>query len=291
MGVGAARGPRRPGRLAVALAATAAVLALVACQPPAPPPAGPATGGPCRPDPFTPDVVRFFTAWGERHHLSAAAYDDRTGCWYHLARGRRVTTASVVKVEIMAGVLLRAQDQRRGLTAAERARLSPMIRASDNATASALWVSLGGRPGMARVGDRFGLTETTEVAPTWGLTVTTAEDQARFVHRLLQGPGPLDAAGRGEAWAYLRDIRADQRWGVRAGVPPGWEVGHKNGFAGSRCCGWRVNSVGYVSDPAGGGYALAVLSDGWPNQAAGVPLVEAVAATVARSLTGTVPAG
>ena len=223
--------------------------------------------------------------WGDQHHLTAAAFDDRTGCWYHLGRGRRVTTASVVKAEILGGVLLRAQNEGRQLTTSERSRVSPMIRSSDNAGASALWASLGGQRGMERVGAAFGLTETDEVAPIWGLTSTTAEDQARLMERLVQGDGPLTEAGRGEAWAYLRDIRSDQRWGVRTGVPPDWEVGHKNGFAGSRCCGWRVNSAGYVADPNGGGYAIAVLSDGWPNQAAGVPIVGAVASVVARSLT------
>jgi hypothetical protein len=61
-------------------------------------------------------------------------------------------------------------------------------------------------------------------------------------------------------------------------------VGHKNGFAGSGCCGWRVNSSGYVADPAGGGYSITVLSDGWGSLGEGIPLVEAVARVTAGSL-------
>jgi hypothetical protein len=68
-------------------------------------------------------------------------------------------------------------------------------------------------------------------------------------------------------------------------VPADWEVGHKNGFAGSTCCGWRVNSVGYVADPNGGGYSIAILSDGWRSLGEGVPMVETVAAAVSGSLT------
>lgn len=276
----------RPGspRCGVLLLVLAMVGVLVACQPPAPPPSAPT--GRCRPTPFTPQVVAGLEAFGAAaHHLTAAVYDDRTGCWYHLRRGQRVTTASVVKIEIMAGVLLRAQDQGRSLTPWEGARVAPMIHSWDNPAASALWTSLGSGPGMAVVGDRFGLGDTVESSPVWGLTSTTAEDQARFAHRLLHGPGPLDPARRGLAWLYLRNIRADQRWGVRAGVPAGWEVGHKNGFYPSTCCGWRVNSVGYVASPAGGGYAIAVLSDGWPSLEAGVPMVEAVADLTADALT------
>ncbi len=253
-----------------------------------PPPAGSPTGA-CRPDPFTPEVVAVLDSFGaERHHLTIAAYDDRTGCWYHLRPGQRMTTASVVKVEIMAATLLRAQRAGRRPNATESARLGPMISRSDDASASALWVSLGGERAMERWGAELGLHSTDEVAPTWGLTTTTAEDQARFMAALAQGPSPLDGISRALAWAHLQDITPAQRWGVRAGVPTGWVVGHKNGFAGSKCCGWRVNSVGYVSDPTGGGYSIAVLSDRWGSLAEGVPLVEAGARVVATALTAPV---
>jgi hypothetical protein len=208
--------PRR--RTGAAAVVVVLLLAAVACDPPAPPP-GPPTGT-CRPDPFTAEVVAILDAYGAAaHHLTAAVYDDRSGCWYQFRPGVRVTTASVVKMEIMAGVLLRAQDQGRGLTRWEADRVAPMISDSNDAAASALWTSLGGGPGMAAVGARFGLDDTVETSPVWGLTSTTAFDQARFVHTLLQGPGPLDAAHRGLAWLYLRNIRPDQRWGVRSGVP------------------------------------------------------------------------
>lgn len=240
----------------------------------------------CRPDPFTQGVVAVLDgAGGAAHHLTVAAYDDRTGCWYHYRHGQRVTTASVVKAEILAGVLLRAQLSGRALTVAERNRVAPMIHSSDDASASALFVSLGGEPGLERVGAGLGLVATDEVGPVWGLTTTTAEDQARLMASIVHGPSLLDEAHRADAWRYLVDIAPSQRWGVRSGVPADWIVGHKNGFAGSRCCGWRVNSVGYVADPAGGGYGIAVLSDGWPSLGAGIPMVEAGAAAVARSLT------
>lgn len=260
-----------------------ALLATVACEPPKPPP-GPPTER-CRPNPFTAGFQRNIDAYGAAlRHVTAAVYDDRTGCWYHLRQGQRVTTASVVKIEIMAAALLRAQDQRRGLSDWETSRIRPMMHSSDDPSASALWVNLGGVDGMAAYGARLGLSATVETAPKWGLTSTTAEDQAAFVHRLLQG-NILQTSGRTFAWWRLRDVRADQRWGVRAGVPSGWEVGQKNGFFGSTCCGWRVNSVGYAADPGGGGYSIAILSDGWRSLGEGIPMVETVARQVAGSLT------
>lgn len=277
--------PTRPSgrtrRFALGLLAVA-MLAAVGCYPPDPPP-GPPTGD-CRPNPFTAQFQRNLDAFGGAvHHVTAAVFDDRTGCWYHLRRGQRVTTASVVKVEIMAATFLRAQDRGRDLTQWELGAVTRMIHSSDNPSASSLWVNLGGGGAMSNYGARLGLRATVETSPTWGLTSTTAEDQAEFIHRLLQG-NVLQPSGRGLAWWELRHIRGDQRWGVRAGVPAGWEVGHKNGFAGSRCCGWRVNSVGYVADPAGGGYSIAILSDRWASLPQGVPMVEAVASAVSASL-------
>lgn len=272
---------RRARRLLIALAAVA-VVAASSCEP-APPPPGPPTGT-CRPNPFTAEFQRNIDAFSAaRHHVTASVYDDRSGCWYHLRFGQRVTTASVVKVEIMGAAMLRAQDQGRGLTQWELGHVTNMIHSSNDPAASAMWVSLGGGAAMAGYGNRLGLLETVETSPTWGLTSTTAYDQARFVGSLVQG-GIVAPNFRALAWWELRNIRADQRWGVRAGVPAGWQVGHKNGFADSRCCGWRVNSVGYVSDPGGGGYAIAILSDGWPSLGSGIPMVEHVARTVAGSL-------
>ena len=272
------------GRRLVAVAVVAVAMAVVTgCEPPAPPP-GPPTGE-CKPDPFTVQFQRDIDAYGAgAHNVTAAVYDDRTGCWYHLRRGQRVTTASVVKLEIMAAALLRAQDQGRGLTEWEQSRIKPMMHSSDDPAASALWVNLGGGRAMSDYGTRLGLHATIETEPKWGLTSTTAEDQAAFVHRLLQTdlvqPGP-----RGYAWWQMRNVRGDQRWGISRGVPGDWEYGLKNGFFDSTCCGWRVNSVGYVADPEGGGYSIAVLSDGWRSLDQGIPMVEAVAAQVSGTLT------
>jgi hypothetical protein len=260
-----------------------AMLAVTACEPPAPPP-GPPTGR-CRPDPFTLQFERDIDAYGAAaHHVTAAVYDDRTGCWYHLRRGQRVTTASVVKIEIMAATLLRAQDQGRGITNWEQSQITPMMHSSNDPAASALWVNLGGGAAMSNYGTRMGLHATVETEPKWGLTSTTAEDQAAFVHRLLQ-TGLLQPGSRAHAWWQMRNIRGDQRWGISRGVPGDWQYGLKNGFFDSTCCGWRVNSVGYVADPEGGGYSIAILSDGWDTLGQGIPMVEAVAARVSGALT------
>jgi hypothetical protein len=274
--------------LLVLLLALGLIIA-VACEPPAPR-ADDSQLGHCRADPFASQAIEFLAPLAGPHHLTASVFDDRTGCWYHYRPGVRVTTASVLKMEILAGVELRAQNAGRGLSMSEFKLAYPMIRVSDNHAASTLFASLGGAPGLTRVSAAFGLTATNVVGPVWGLSSTTADDQAAFVERLVQGPGPLDHNHRAETWAYLRSVRDDQRWGITAGVPGDWAVGQKNGFAASDCCGWRVNSSGYVSDPTGGGYAITILSDGWPSEAAGIPTVEAVSRAVAAVMTAPIPA-
>jgi hypothetical protein len=186
----------------------------------------------------------------------------------------------------MAGVLLRAQREGRPLTAYERSRIDPMITQSANPPTNELWSSLGGVPGMDALDAAFGLSQTTPTSP-WGLTSTSAHDQVELTRQVLIGEyGPLDPPARGVARHYMTRVVPSQRWGISAGVPAGWTVALKNGFAPSRCCGWRLNSTGYVEEPDGqGGYAATVLTDGWPDEASGIVGNETVSRAIAATLT------
>lgn len=194
----------------------------------------------------------------------------------------RVTTASVFKVEVMAGVLLRAQDEGRALTDWEAARIRPMISESANAPTNELFTSLGGVAGANRMHERFGLAETSTPSGTWGLTSTTARDQVHLLQQVLVGGGPLGEASRQRAWDEMAAVVPEQRWGITEAVPHGWPVALKNGFAGSACCGWRINSVGKVGQE----WLVAVLTDGWPSMEAGIEgnrfVNRAIATRIAR---------
>ncbi|NEC82795.1 hypothetical protein G3I38_27035, partial [Streptomyces sp. SID7958] len=73
-----------------------------------------------------------------RVRVSAAATDLVTGEGVRCGGGVFVS-ASVVKADILAALLLRAQDSGRGPTAAERSLAAAMIERSDNDAASVLW--------------------------------------------------------------------------------------------------------------------------------------------------------
>jgi len=207
-------------------------------------------------------------------------------CTYAMSPQLRITTASVMKLEIMAGVLLRAQRQGRGLTQSEHDQIWPMITQSANPPASSLFSSLGGARGLEAVDDEFGMPDTVHPSSTWGLTSTSVADQIHLIRAVVPGHfGPLDAERRATARGFLTNVIASQRWGASDGVPAGWIVNQKNGFASSPCCRWRINTVGWIERPDGSGWAIAVLSDGWSTQAEGVSAMNGVAARINRAIT------
>lgn len=243
------------------------------------------------PDVFSPEfrdeVARRYP--GQR--VTAAVYDTRSGCWYDLHPGTTMQTASVIKAQFLAGVLLRAQDEGRDLGRWERDRVHPMMALSHNPPASDLFVSLGGVAGQEALDERFGLTATSSTSK-WGATVSTARDRTLLALRLLHGGGPLDHWRRAEAWRWMTGVHPTQTWGITAGVPSGWTVALKNGFyPTSGAPRWRVGSSGFVRhDATGGGYAVTIMSDQNPDHETGQRLVELVAKRVNAMLTDGTPA-
>lgn len=192
-------------------------------------------------------------------------------------------TASIVKVDILAAVLLRAQDAGRPLTAQERAYAEPMIQRSDNASASALWRQIGRAPGLAAANKRLGLTAT-QGGPgnAWGLTRTTASDQIRLLGAVFgngttsnTGSAALDQGSRAYVRTLMNSVRPDQAWGVSAAG--GSASALKNGWLKRTTSGlWDVNSIGEVT-VRGSHYLMAVLSDGSTSMHDGIDLTESTA--------------
>jgi hypothetical protein len=235
----------------------------------------------CTENPFTAGFAADIAARWPANRFTAALYDSRTRCEYTFRPEQRLATASVLKAEILAGIVLRAQREGRGLTAWEHAQAVPMIRDSANPEASALWRSLGGIPGMAALDRTLGLSATTPASP-WGATLTTASDRNMVLRRMIWGEGGLFSGPyRMKARAYMLNVSRAQRWGIPTGVPSTWRVPLKNGFVRSSCCRWRINTSGVVERPGRGAYALTVLSDGWPNDTAGIAAVNYISGIVA----------
>jgi beta-lactamase class A len=188
-------------------------------------------------------------------------------------------TASIVKVDILAALLLQAQDAGRDLTAGEKAYAAAMIEDSDNDSASALWRSIGKAEGLDAANERFGLTGTAGgEGMLWGLTRTTAADQLTLLRQVFGDTSKLSEASRTCLRDLMGRIAAGQRWGVSAAADgSSWAL--KNGWLPRSTTGlWDVDSIGRVTS-GGRDCLVAVLSDGNATQAAGITLVETVART------------
>ncbi len=175
---------------------------------------------------------------------------------YTKTRSRNVT-ASIVKVQVMAAVMLRAQDAGRSLTSWERSKIVPMIRQSDNTATTDLFNSIGKGPGLDRAAARLGMTGTyADPANHWGLTSTVPQDQTILMDHFSRATGVLSASNRSYGMTQMKSVVSSQRWGVSAG-PPSGTVALKNGWL-PRTDGWHVNSIGHSS--YGRDYTIGVLT-------------------------------
>ncbi|MDT0305981.1 serine hydrolase [Streptomyces sp. DSM 44917] len=226
---------------------------------------------------------------GTEARLSVSVLDLASGAGAGFGLQERFDTASIVKVDILAALLLLAQDEGRELSARERSLAAEMIRSSDNAAADVLWRAIGRAPGLDEANRRLGLTGTTGGPRThWGLTQTTSQDQIALLRAVYEEDSPLGPDARAFVRGLMDTVVPGQRWGVSAAAEggQGGEVELKNGWLPrSRTGLWDINSIGRVTAD-GREYLLAVVSDGNATQAAGIDLVETAARAAVAALQG-----
>ncbi|MBO3747873.1 serine hydrolase [Streptosporangiaceae bacterium NEAU-GS5] len=228
-----------------------------------------------------------------RHYLgekpvTVAVRDLSTGITYVYNPRLRVATASVVKVEILIGLLLKAQQAHRRLTTTEKALAVRMIEHSDNDAATALYNRVGGADAMAWTGRKLALKNTTPGPPGyWGATTTSATDQITILAALTTTKTPLTTTNRRYVLHLMSNVTPGQDWGVSAAAEKAGKaskhdtIALKNGWLARDADGgrWTINSIGKV-----GNLLIAVLSSGNSTMTAGVHTVEHVAAIVAGAL-------
>jgi beta-lactamase class A len=216
--------------------------------------------------------------------FSVAVLDKKTGEKYSYRGTERYETASVVKVQVLACLLLTAQDDDRDLTSNELSLAKRMIRVSDNSATTALFARLGRYRGITACNKRLGLTQT-KVSNSWGLTRTTVDDQVKLLGELVDTRGPLDSDSRELAFELMNTVQTDQDWGVPAAARKGEEFTVKNGWLSRSTEGgrWIINSVGRVTDPDTD-VSIAVLSHGHGSMSGGIAVVEKVAGLTRKHL-------
>jgi hypothetical protein len=206
-----------PRRISVAFALAAAVCLAAAAVPAHAGPAPRSWSG--RVD----SVVRYLeTRAGD---VSFAVVDER-GRIHGRRLHRPAHSASVLKAILLVTYLREPGVRDRGLTASDRSLLEPMIRWSDNETATRT-LHIVGASSVNALARRAGMTSFRLVWSPWGHSSITARDQARFFHRI---DSYVPARHRAYALHLLATIVPSQRWGVGQVSRPGWNLYFKGGW-------------------------------------------------------------
>jgi hypothetical protein len=181
-------------------------------------------------------------------------------------------SASLVKAMLLVAYLDRLAAEGRPLTASDRTLLDPMIRVSDNASASAVYGRAGGDPALTGLARRAQM-RNFDVFGHWGTAQLSAADQARFFAH-------LDRLIPGRFWPYahklLSSVASWQSWGIPEASRPRWQTLFKGGWRGTR----RGELVHQAARLERGSrtMAIAILTDGNPSHAYGRETVHGIAA-------------
>ncbi len=210
--------------------------------------------------------------------VSFAVVDER-GRIHGFHRGRRHSSASVVKAMLLVAYLRKGSVRNRRLHGSEKATLGPMIRRSDNAAATRVHNDVGNR-GLRRLGRRAGMKRFVP-SSIWGGSQITARDQARFFFRIRS---LVPGRHRSYALGLLRRIVPGQRWGVPRGKPKSWRVHFKGGWNPGGG-GWRVNQAALLRR-GDRRLAIAVLTEGDPSLGYGATTISGVTRRLLRGYNG-----
>ena len=173
-------------------------------------------------------------------------------------RGRRqVPAASVIKAMFMTAYLRRASVRSRRLREEDRALLGPMIKRSNNQTATRIANILGPKR-MYRLARDAGMRRFYYTRP-WGSSLITASDQARFFFRLEQY---IPKRHEDYARYLLSHVTSSQRWGIGELRKPNWRFFFKGGWGSGS--GAVCHQVAFI-EREGKRIAAAVMITGSPN--------------------------
>jgi beta-lactamase family protein len=225
------------------------------------------------PPPRAVQAARAYAA--SRQGKIAFAVADARGGIAGQAFDQRFESASLVKAMLLVAYLDQLASERGELSLTERSRIDPMVRVSDNYSATEVFRRLA--PGaLANLAKRAGM-RSFSVGSDWSSAQVTAADQARFflaIDRLL--PPPHRAYGLN----LLADIVPFQSWGIPEASRPAWRTYFKGG--------WRPDGGGQLIHQAAllergpRRLAIAVLTDRDPSEAYGRETIRGIAQRLLR---------
>lgn len=207
-------------------------------------------------------AVRFVET---RAGVESFAFVDDRGRLHGYKAWRVAPSASMLKAMLLVAYLNRQFVRGRALTSSDRSLLGPMIRWSDNGTATRV-LSIVGSGAMYRLANRASMHHFRLRSP-WGLSEMTARDQARFFYRIRSF---VPARHRAYALNLLSSIVPSQRWGIPPVKPPRWSIHFKGGWGSGtgavthqaallRRNGWRISLAVFTTSNPSHSYGTATI--------------------------------
>jgi Beta-lactamase enzyme family len=191
-------------------------------------------------------------------------------------------TASVIKVMFLAAYLRQRSVRHRHLHHSDRRLLGPMIKHSDNVAATRVRDIVGAHA-INRLAHRARMRDFHFDSRVWGLSRTSARDQARFMYRFHRY---IPKRHRHYARHLLHSIVPSQRWGIAKARPRGWRLYFKGGWGTGT--GRVDHQVAFLQNHRGR-VAVAILTEFDPSHAYGKHTLRGVAARLLRGLPRRVP--
>jgi hypothetical protein len=216
--------------------------------------------------------------WANQRQGSVSFAVTGTKGGIHAHRGAtRVPMASTLKVMFMVAYLRQSSVRDRRLRDSDKALLAPMIRRSDNTTATRIADQLGPRP-LYRLARKAKMKHFSYTRP-WGLSKTSARDQARFMFRFASF---IPRRHRDYARWLLAHVVRSQRWGIGRIETKGWRKFFKGGWGSGT--GAVDHQIVQLRQRDGSRVALAVMTTGSPNHQYGKKTLRGTFARLLRDL-------
>jgi Beta-lactamase enzyme family len=210
---------------------------------------------------------------GRQGLVSFAFVDDR-GLLRGHRKWRAVPAASVLKAMLLVTYLRQPSVRGRPLRRSDRRLLAPMIRWSDNVTATRVLGIVGARR-LYRLASRAHMRHFRLRSP-WGMSEITAGDQARFFYRIDRYVPPRH---RRYALRLLATVVRSQRWGIPPKVPSGWRIFFKGGWGSGT---GRVTHQVALLTNGSRRLSIAVLTVGNPSHLYGTRTIRGIARRLLR---------
>jgi beta-lactamase class A len=230
---------------------------------------------------WQPDV-RAAEAYAKTRPGSVSFAVRTDGRFFGHATTRGVPSASVLKAMLMVAYLRQPSVRSRALRTADRKLLSPMIRRSDNATATSIRNAVGDR-GLKQVAKAAHMQRFKPAAPIWGNSRVDARDQTRF---FLHIDRLVPQRHRAYAMTLLRTVTKSQRWGIGRATPNGWTAYFKGGWGSGT---GRVDHQVALLRKGDLRVSVAIMTTSNGSHAAGKRTLEGVARRLLRGLASVGP--